>query len=120
MLSTSGAVFFQSVVVAKHVGNFLLLKIPPSLRRALAIILNKGCVVSVRSDKPILALLVCKDVVNFVLLTGTPFDLDITSSSVGLYKHTYNLTWTVKTFVPLDETEISYRKTVIFQTICGM
>ena len=45
---------------------------------------------------------------------GTPFDLDISSSSRGLYKHTYNLTWTVKTYVSLDTTEISYRKTVSY------
>jgi len=46
-----------------------------------------------------------------VVLTGTPFDLDISSSSQGIYKHTYNLTWTVKTYVSLDKTEISWRKT---------
>lgn len=45
-----------------------------------------------------------------VLLTGTPFGLEIKSSSRGLYKHTYNLTWTMKSFVTLEETEISYRR----------
>ena len=52
------------------------------------------------------------------LFSGTPFDLDISSSSQGIYKHTYNLTWTVKTYVSLDKTEISWRKTVgLFWTI---
>lgn len=45
-----------------------------------------------------------------VFLTGIPFGLDFTSSTLGLYKSSYNLTWTVKTFSPLDETEISYRR----------
>ena len=43
---------------------------------------------------------------------GTPFGLEIKSSSRGLYKHTYNLTWTMKSFVSLEETEISYRRKV--------
>ena len=47
-----------------------------------------------------------------VLLTGTPFGLEIKSSSRGLYKHTYNLTWTMKSFVTIEETEISYRRKV--------
>ena len=38
--------------------------------------------------------------------------MEIKSSSRGLYKHTYNLTWTMKSFVSLEETEISYRRKV--------
>ena len=50
----------------------------------------------------------CKNV-NF---SGIPFDLTFHSSSTGRYKTHYNLSWTLKSFVPIQKTELQYKNKV--------
>ena len=47
--------------------------------------------------------------VNF---SGIPFDLTFHSSSTGRYKTHYNLSWTLKSFVPIQKTELQYKNKV--------
>ena len=43
---------------------------------------------------------------------GIPFDLNFHSSSTGRYKTHYNLSWTLKSFVPIQKTELQYKRKV--------
>ena len=49
--------------------------------------------------------------------TGIPHDLYIQSSSSGRHRTFYNLTWTLKSFAPLEETEVSYKAMVSEATL---
>ena len=44
--------------------------------------------------------------------SGIPFDLTFHSSSTGRYKTHYNLSWTLKSFVPIQKTELQYKNKV--------
>jgi len=44
-----------------------------------------------------------------IALKGIPFDLTFHSSSTGRYKTHYNLSWTLKSFVPIQKTELQYK-----------
>ena len=43
---------------------------------------------------------------------GIPFDLNIHSSSTGRYKTHYNLSWTLKSFAPIQKTELQFKRKV--------
>jgi len=45
-----------------------------------------------------------------IALKGIPFDLNIHSSSTGRYKTHYNLSWTLKSFAPIQKTELQFKR----------
>ena len=47
-----------------------------------------------------------------IIFSGIPFDLTFHSSSTGRYKTHYNLSWTLKSFVPIQKTELQYKTKV--------
>ena len=49
---------------------------------------------------------------TIVIFSGIPFDLTFHSSSTGRYKTHYNLSWTLKSFVPIQKTELQYKTKV--------
>ena len=46
------------------------------------------------------------------LFAGKPETASINSSPEGLYRHTYNLTWTVRSREPLSEVRLLFRRLV--------
>ena len=49
---------------------------------------------------------------TIIIFSGIPFDLTFHSSSTGRYKTHYNLSWTLKSFVPIQKTELQYKNKV--------
>ena len=49
---------------------------------------------------------------TIIIFSGIPFDLTFHSSSTGRYKTQYNLSWTLKSFVPIQKTELQYKTKV--------
>ena len=49
---------------------------------------------------------------TIIIFSGIPFDLTFHSSSTGRYKTHYNLSWTLKSFVPIQKTELQYKTKV--------
>jgi len=50
--------------------------------------------------------------IALISLSGIPHAIQVLSSSNGRHRTIYNLTWTLKSFALLEETEILYKKTV--------
>ena len=47
-----------------------------------------------------------------ISFAGKPETASINSSPEGLYRHTYNLTWTVRSREPLSEVRLLFRRLV--------
>ena len=56
------------------------------------------------------------DLFNALLLTltGKPEVATINSSPEGLYRSTYNLTWTIRSLEPLNEVRLLFRRLVSY------
>lgn len=50
---------------------------------------------------------------SFVALTGRPNVAVVRSKVAGVYRDRYNLTWTVQSAAPIQETRIAYRKVML-------